>query len=218
MIRIVIAGPTRLYREGIELVLKDHDRIRVAGTAASAAQALHLCAEMRPDVALFDWSMEDCLTAVRSLASHLPDCKTVLLAVPNAENELMACVEAGVRGFVTHDTSINALVEVIEAAAMGELRCSATFACSLGRRVAELTALAGPGYAASPLTPREVEVLRQIESGFSNKEIANRMGIEVATVKNHVHSLLEKLPARSRTEAAAIFRRWKAPLSKTTRA
>ncbi|MBS1824067.1 MAG: response regulator transcription factor [Acidobacteria bacterium] len=210
MIRIVIAAPARFYREGIALILRDHARICVVGLAATAIQTVEVCANTRPDVVVLDWSMESCLDAVRNLATSVPSCKPVLLAVPDTESDLMACAEAGVHGYVTRESATDSLSRIIEATAGDELHCSSNFAYLLMKRVGQLAAQSRNASAAPLLTPREIEVLRQVEQGSSNKEIATHLGIEVATVKNHIHNLLEKLPARSRSEAAAMYRRWNA--------
>jgi DNA-binding NarL/FixJ family response regulator len=106
---------------------------------------------------------------------------------------------------VAREGSVHDLVDAVERAARGELQCSPQVAGTLIRRLA-WRAAAGATLIPSPLTARESEIVRLIDEGLSNKEIAVRLGIEVATVKNHVHNLLEKLRVRRRSEAAARLR------------
>ena len=209
MVRIVVLCPSRLYREGVARLLDGRGDIEVAATAADARTGLSVCAARLPDIAVLEWAVDGCLETVRALNRLSPPCRTVLLAAPDSEQEMLECAEAGVVGYATHDSSINDLAETILAAHRGELHCSLQFAGALIRRLATVA----DGRRVRPadaLTQREQEVLKEIERGKSNKEIAVALRIEVATVKNHVHNVLEKIPARTRGEAAALYRRWRA--------
>ena len=108
-------------------------------------------------------------------------------------------------GFVTRDSSVDELLAVLEAAMVGEIRCSPRITGTLFRRVSTLAARRETGSIGN-LTAREMDVLRCIERGLSNKEISRDLGIELSTVKNHVHNLLDKLGVHRRGEAAAQLR------------
>ena len=207
MIRVVIAGDVRLYREGIEQALRNHPSIQVVATASQHDETIAATRSLRPDIVLLDRSMNNSLALVRDVVACVPETGVILLTVPDNAGEVVACAEAGVVGYVTRDGSIEDLVRAIEAAQRDELCCSPKVAGALLRRVSILASQNPEGNLIAALTPREAVVLEHIEKGLTNKEIANALGVEVATVKNHVHSLLEKLQVERRGEAAALFRR-----------
>jgi DNA-binding NarL/FixJ family response regulator len=117
--------------------------------------------------------------------------------------------EVGASGYVPRDASLTDLVAAIERTARGELQCSAQVAAGMIRRVWALAKVAGDREVpagSTPLTPREREIMRLIDQGMSNKDIARHLGIGVATAKSHVHHILEKLHVRGRSQAAARMR------------
>jgi two-component system, NarL family, nitrate/nitrite response regulator NarL len=128
------------------------------------------------------------------------------LTVPNRETEILAFAEAGIAGFVTLEASVAELVEAIESVARGEALCSPSVAAALLRRLASLAHSRTSADPTGPLTAREREILALIDEGLSNKQIAQRLRIELPTVKNHVHHILVKLGADRRAEAAALVR------------
>jgi DNA-binding NarL/FixJ family response regulator len=207
VVRVVIAADIRLYREGLALALGGRGGFAVAGFASRAADAVAAVRDLRPDVALIDLAMPESLGVIRALAEAAPGVKVVALAVPEVDLSVLACAEAGVAGYVPRDGSLEDLVQAIESAARDELHCSPRIAASLFRHVAALSAdRARAADERAPLTTREVEIVRLIDRGLANKEIARTLCIEVATVKNHVHNILEKLQVSRRGEAAARVR------------
>jgi two-component system, NarL family, nitrate/nitrite response regulator NarL len=205
MIRVLLVSDIRLYREGVEAALVRHGGVEVVGAAAGQREALALAARTVPNVALVDTTMPDSVACIRELRSALPDVQAVALTVAERESDVVACAEAGVAGYVTRDSSLDELVAAIESVVQGEMLCSPRIAATLLRHVAALAAtpLARPP---ATLTGRELEVVALLEEGLSNKEIARRLLIEAATVKNHVHNILEKLQVHGRSEAAAEVR------------
>ncbi len=210
MIRVLVVAEIRLYREGLAQILSRSNDITVVGTAARHEEAVASAVELTPDVVLLDMATSNGLDVARAVAHASPAGRVVALAVPEDDHEVIACAEAGVAGYVPRHASLEELVAVIQSAARGEALCSPRVAASLLRRLAALGG--GPNGAgfAGHLTAREREIVRLIDGGLSNKEIARELGIEVATVKNHVHNLLEKLQVHRRGEAAARVRggRW----------
>jgi two-component system nitrate/nitrite response regulator NarL len=206
-IRLVTVSDVRLFRDGLADLLLRTAEFEVVGTAGGLPEVLALL-HHPVDVALVDMAMVESLAAVRSLTSAYPQLKIVAVAVPDTEGDIIACAEAGVCGYVSREASSEELMKAIKAAAGGELHCSARIAASLLRRVARLATLTIAEPDAPLLTPRERDVLRLLEFGRSNKEIAKSLGIEVATAKNHVHNILEKLGVRRRADAVAATRRW----------
>ncbi len=206
MISILIASDIRLYSEGIRECLRERGPFVVVGTATRAAEALILARELSPMVVLLDQAMAESLNTLRFIRRGLSDTSIIALGVPDQEDKLLEWAEAGITGFVPREASVEELASTIESAVRGELLCSPRLAGTLLRRLAWRTAVGGAPIPRSPLTAREAEIVRLIDLGLSNKEIAARLGIEVATVKNHVHNLLEKLHVHRRAEAAARLR------------
>jgi two-component system nitrate/nitrite response regulator NarL len=206
VIEVVMVGAVRLYREGIAHALaQERGGIAVTGTASSAGEAIRAIADLDPNVVLVDLAMPEALDVVRRLAGQSGR-RVVVLGCPDGDREILACAEAGIAGLVTRDGSVGDLCEAIESAVRNELACTPYVAGLLLRRVASLVGRQpnGPGW--SQLTLREREVAGLLEAGFSNKEIARRLCVELATVKNHVHHILEKLHVGQRSEVAGALR------------
>jgi DNA-binding NarL/FixJ family response regulator len=199
---VLIVAAVRLYREGMAASLDRRDRLVVVGTAKSRVDALDLVAALSPDVVVLDMATGESVDFVRTLQLTAPEVKTVVFGVEGDEAEIIAFAQAGVAGYVPNDASLDALTSAITGVTSGDLVCPPLVAATLLRHVGT-TAGARVVRTADTLTSRELEVLALIDAGLSNKEIAVRLHIEVSTVKNHVHHLLEKLQVTSRAEAAA---------------
>ncbi len=206
-IRIFIADDNRLLREGLASMLIEIEDITVVGMASSGNQALDQIKQLLPDVALVDIGMpdKDGLDVTQALYKDLPNVKVIILGMPDLTDEIMACIEAGAAGYVLKEASFEYLVESIRSVQQGESFCSPRMAASLFSRVAEL---AGERVSENSikLTPREVEIINKIAEGLSNKEIAKQLFIEVQTVKNHVHNILDKLQLQNRLAAVQYAR------------
>jgi two-component system, NarL family, nitrate/nitrite response regulator NarL len=200
----VLAG-VRLYREGIAAALANDDRFRVVGAAADRA-ALRQLGEAAPDVVLMEAGPADAPALVRAIRAHAPEAKVVALGISEDEADVLPLAEAGIAGWVTRDASVDDLREAVASAAAGETLCSPRMVASLLRRVASLAEDLRDGHASRSLTRRQREIVALIDAGLSNKEIARQLSIELPTVKNHVHNILEKLQVSRRGEAAALVR------------
>jgi DNA-binding NarL/FixJ family response regulator len=202
-IRVFVLSPVRIYREGLARVLAEEPGLRIVGSAASLGAAEPVLDDARAGVVLLDISTDASLVALRRLGRR-EGLRVVVLGMLEAEEEILAVAEAGIAGFVAREGSVGELVETIGQAARGEFSCPPRVAAGLLRRVAVLAA-GGQGSQAAPrLTMREHEIVRLIEQGLANKEIARRLGIQLATVKNHVHNILEKLGVERRADVAAV--------------
>ena len=206
MIRTLVVSDIRLYREGLADALARGGRCEVVASAADVFAALDGVQLHRPDVVLLDLALLDADEAVAELAGTDPPVKVVALGVREVSSEVIALAEAGVAGYVTRDATLDGLVDVVESVARGEMVCSPRIAALLLRRVAAAGATRASADDAR-LTRRETEIVGLIEDGLSNKQIAQRLSIEVATVKNHVHRILDKLGVDGRAAAAAQVRR-----------
>jgi DNA-binding NarL/FixJ family response regulator len=206
VIRLVIATDIRLYREGLTQLLGRVAGLSIVGMASDLEDTLKSVRDLRPDVVLIDLATPESHTTVRAVRVIQPDLKIVALTVPEREEEVIACIEAGVVGYVTREAGIADLVAAVQSVGRGEFLCSPRVAALLRERLATLVASQGTPEGEAHLTTRELDILKFLESGLSNKEIARQLGIEVATVKNHVHNILDKLHVHRRGEAAARMR------------
>jgi two-component system nitrate/nitrite response regulator NarL len=204
MIRILIIAGIRLYRDGLAEVLRRREHVQVLGTASTRPEAATRAIELRPDVVLLDMATPDSHALARELAVTA-QLHVVAIGVPENDDDAIACAEAGVAGYVFRDATVDDLVRVIESAARGELLCSPRVAAWLAHRVAAL-GIRQHDDRGERLTAREREIVTLIDRGLANKEIAQALNLGVATVKVHVHNILEKLKVRSRGEAAARLR------------
>jgi two-component system nitrate/nitrite response regulator NarL len=193
----------RLYRDGIADALSADPRFRVAGTAGSLEEAERLLAALDrlPDVMLVDLGLPDGAAAARTWSSTV---SVVALAVRESDDEVLSWASAGVAGLVSRNATLPELLDAVDGATRDELHTSPALAAALLRRVA---ALAGEHTHDGPaLTRRERQIVALIDRGLSNKEIAGALHIEVTTVKNHVHHILEKLQVVGRAEAVSVAR------------
>jgi two-component system, NarL family, nitrate/nitrite response regulator NarL len=196
---VFVVGDVRVHREGLALLLAHEGRLHVAGCSDSTAASSSVPADV--DVVLV---AADTRANVGRIAAA-SGAALVLLGVPDDEADVVAFAEAGVLGFVERGSTVDQLAAGIEAVARGETICPPRVAAALLSRLALLAQRRGEP-PDSALTARERQVVELIDDGLSNKEIAARLCIEVATVKNHVHNILEKLQVSRRGEAAARLR------------
>jgi two-component system, NarL family, nitrate/nitrite response regulator NarL len=210
-IRVVILHQKRLWREGLTVALSHQQHIAVVGSVAKASEIVGALEELRPDVMLVDFALpdRDGLGEARLLHAACPGVKILMMGLSELEADVVACIEAGAVGYLPQDASVADLLTHIQAVAVGETLCSPRVARLLCAWIAEgahtrerLQALG-----LVPLTRREREIVALIEAGCSNKDIAVRLRIELQTVKNHVHNILEKLQCESRREVAQYARK-----------
>ncbi|MEP6730088.1 MAG: response regulator transcription factor [bacterium] len=207
MIRVLIAGEIRLYREGLSQHLARQDQLEVVGSAENGEETCRLARERMPDVVLLDISMQESLDVVYQLHSAAPAAHVIALTMPEIDEMVIACAEAGVSGFVMRNASLADLVDAIVCAARGETKVSPRVALTLLRRVGVLAADRATQSPHAELTARERDIVALIGDGHSNKEIAARLNVELATVKNHVHNILDKLQVHRRGEIGPRLRR-----------
>ena len=207
MLEVLVVSDVALYRDGIVIALERDARFRPVASAGSRATARAARRRAAPHVALVDLGMAEALLTVHDLAAGAPPVPVVVLAVPEAEQQVIACAEAGAAAYVTRSASLDDLKAAIAGALTGELRCSARIAGAMFRRLAGLAHARPKTTLGGTLSRRELEILSCLEQSFSNKEIARALGIEVSTVKNHVHRVLAKLQVSRRNDAGALYRR-----------
>jgi two-component system, NarL family, nitrate/nitrite response regulator NarL len=204
--RVLIITATRVYREGLARLLQDDDRVTLVGAVAPGDRAVASAREAQADVALLDIATQPGVAEARRLLAALPELKIVGVGAGETDGEALAWAEVGIAGCLSTESSPDDLVAAVQTAARGEVFCSPRMTAALVRNLARLSGSRAQPSVALPLTSRQTEILSLIERGLSNKEIARELYIEPATVKNHVHAILEKLQVHRRTDAAALVR------------
>jgi two-component system, NarL family, nitrate/nitrite response regulator NarL len=205
-INVVVVTHVRLYREGLASALSTSARICPVGTATDRAEGAALIHNLAPDVAIVDVAMPDALALISELHEVKSRTRVVAFAVADEISAILDCAAAGAYGYVSENASLQEFIGAVERSAAGELLCSARMAGELFRRLADRSSLREPLADQRLPTAREREVHVLVGQSLSNKEIAERLGIAESTVKNHVHSLLEKLHVSNRSAAARVLR------------
>lgn len=207
MTSVLVVSDIRLYREGIAEFLRRDGRLEVAGAADGPGACLAEAARSQPDVALVDLALAGAEELMRDLSGRDENLRVVALTVPETEGDVVACAAAGATAYVTRESSLDELVCAIEGAMRGEASASPQMTAALLRRVGAVAAHDDEPADDVPLTLRQRQIGVMLSEGLSNKEIASSLCIEVTTVKNHVHQILEKLRVRRRSEVAGALRR-----------
>ena len=200
-IRVLIVDDHAVVRQGLRAFLQTQDDIDIAGEAADGEEAVRRVRELVPDVVLMDLVMPklDGIAAIREIRSLSPSTKVIVLTSFADDEKVFAAVKAGAAGYLLKDVRPQELGEAIRVVNRGEALLHPTVAAKLMQEVAE-----SGRREASPdsLTDREMDVLRLIARGMSNKEIALELGVAEKTVKTHVSNILQKLHLADRTQAA----------------
>ena len=230
MIRVILVDDQTLMRQGLQTLLELEPDLEVVGVAGNGREAIAAVERARPDVVLMDVRMPemDGVAATRILAERFPAVGVIILTTFDDDEYVFEGLKSGARGYLLKDVSSEDLAEAVRAVAAGQVliqpsiarKVVAEFSRLAASRDKETSRQAGkethgraetpsspspgrpvPLSSIEPLTERELEVLRALAQGLSNKEIADRLVITEGTVKNHVSSLLGKLDVRDRTQA-----------------
>jgi DNA-binding NarL/FixJ family response regulator len=204
--KFLIVDDCKLNRETLTSIFAARD-----GCEPAAAWDLpSLCAalgEAAPEIVLLNMSTRDNLTLIRRVRDTCPEAKVIVVGISeDDESEIVACAEAGVAGYHLRAESLDDLLTLLSKVANGEFLCTPKVSAILLRRLSTLAAERRTEVKELVLTAREIQILRLIEAGRSNQEIADDLYIALHTVKNHVHSVLSKLGVSTRAEAAAYSR------------
>ena len=206
-VRVLLADDQALFREALATLLGVRPEVEVVGEAANGAEALDRAAALAPDVVLMDLHMPvlDGIRATRRLRAERPEVRVIALTTFDDDEDVFSALRAGAVGYLLKDVTSDRLVEAIQAAARGESVLQPSVAAKVVARFASLPDDGPPPRSQPlvvPLSDRELEVLRLLAEGSSNREIAAALFLAEGTVKNHVTNVLSKLGARDRTQAA----------------
>ena len=202
-ISVFLVDDQTLVRQGIRSLLALAEGIEVVAEASDGRQAVETIPQVKPDVVLMDMRMPvmsglEALQALGQLGELPP---TIILTTFDDDQLVLAGIKAGAKGYMLKDVSLDQLVNAIQAVANGgslvQPAVTQRLLSGLEHMRNDFVSLERP----DPLTDRETEILRLMASGFSNKEIANSLGVAEGTIKNHVSNILSKLGVRDRTRA-----------------
>jgi two-component system nitrate/nitrite response regulator NarL len=217
MIRLLLAAPIPFYRESLERNLAAITGFHIVATESDAEGTVVSARRSRPDVALIDVGMPGALDVIHSITETLPETRVVAGAVPETEEDILLYAGAGAFGYVPVDAELEDLVVALRSVARGEFSCSRRVVAKLFRHLALRPASELDSVELSSLTLREIQIGKLLEQGRRNKEIADALNIELGTAKNHLHNLFTKLRVKSRGEAVARLRLYRAANPERTR-
>ena len=205
-VRVLVVDDQALFREALATLLGARPEVEVVGEAGDGQQALERAAALQPDVVLMDLHMPvlDGIAATRRLRVEQPGVRVLALTTFDDDEDVFAALRAGALGYLLKDVSSDRLVEAVLSAARGESVLQPSVAAKVVARFAQLddAPRSRPQPLVVPLSDRELDVLRLLADGCSNREIATALFLAEGTVKNHVTNVLGKLGARDRTQAA----------------
>lgn len=207
IIRVCIVDDHELFRQGVSTIISRHAGISVVGEAGDGQTAVALYKLHHPDVMIMDIHMPmmtgiEATRLIRALDEHA---KILILTVSDAEESLFEAIKAGASGYVLKNASPQTVVESVQRIHAGEPVIPGNLAVKIIHEFTTKRATRTPEV--DPLTEREVEVLRQLSTGASNRDIALALFISENTVRNHVRNILEKLHLNNRAQAAAYATR-----------
>jgi DNA-binding NarL/FixJ family response regulator len=201
-VRVMVVDDHELVRAGISGLLADEAGIQVVGEASNGREAVDLCARLRPELVLMDVRMPemDGLAATRAIKEVQPETAVIIVTMHESADYLYEALKAGAAGYVLKDARREELVSAVRTVQRGETILNADLASQLLRRMAG--EVKQPAQAPTSLTPREVEVVRLLAQGKTNRQIADELVVSPSTVKAHVEHIIAKLNVSDRTQAA----------------
>jgi DNA-binding NarL/FixJ family response regulator len=204
-IKASIISEVRFFRESLAEVLARDGRLAILGLFDNLPSALPYLASSQPDIILLDEALPDGPLAIGQIRSIAPKLSVVVIALTETAEEVIAWAEAGATGYISKNAALADIVPLLVGIVQGDQPCSGNVAAGLLRRISNGGDSNGGHQKMSSLpalTTREAQIAQMIAAGMSNKDIARRLGIGLATTKTYVHHLLAKLNVRRRSQAA----------------
>jgi DNA-binding NarL/FixJ family response regulator len=206
-IRVLLVDDQGLFREALATLLGLHSQLEIVGEAGDGEAGVALAQTLRPDVVLMDLRMPGMsgVEATRRLRGLVPEARVLVLTTFEDDDEVLAAIEAGAAGYMLKASPAEKLVEAICTVMRGGSPLEPSVASKVMAELARLSRRQSEERCqrlADPLSARELEVLRALCEGLSNKEIAGKLGLTEGTVKNHMTQVLSKLGVLDRTQAA----------------
>lgn len=205
-IRILLTDDQALFREGVRTLLSLEDDLEIVGEAANGEEAVEAARKLKPDLVLMDLRMPvmSGVEATRRIGEASPSSRVLVLTTFHEDEEIFDALRAGASGYLLKDTPPGKLAEAIRAAVRGESVLEPSVAARVVTEFTRLSSLRGPKDEAltTLLSARELDVLRHVARGRTNKEIASALHITEGTVKNHLTSIFSRLDVQDRTQAA----------------
>jgi len=205
-INVVVIHNVRVLREGLANLLLAYPDLMVAETNEQIIERTSPDGEPPVDVVLLDAGSgpTDLAQRLQQTKGQFSGAKVIVVGVPQVASDILASIEAGASAYTQRDSSSEHLVDTIRQVCLGEVNCPPEISALLIERVASLKRQIAPDRhnRLTQLTPRELEILQRVSEGKSNKEIASELSLELQTVKNYVHKILEKLQVQNRRDAA----------------
>lgn len=204
MIRVVLADDHRLFRLGLRRLLETEPDIQVLGEADDGLQVQRLVEELKPDVVLMDVSMAvvDGIAATREISRRWPDVRVVMCSMHGQEGHLFQALQAGAVGYVLKTAGSDQLLAAVRAAASGGAVIAPKLANKVLMEFRRMANKLGVDNGLGQLSDVDLQLLQLVASGFSNKEIASRLGFAESTVKNRLSAVFQTIGVADRTQAA----------------
>ena len=206
---VLIASEVRLLGEGLAEAFSRDGGLLVSGYCSDLEETFAKVLELRPDIVLLDAAFRDGFGLVGRISDAAPEVRAVVLALAETVEGVIAWAEAGAAGYIPRTAGLAEVVPTLVGIMRGEQTCSRSVVGGLLRRLHNLPRLGNESSEAPPaptLTVRELQIINLISAGLSNKDIARRLNIGVATTKSHVHNLFGKLNLQRRSQAALWMR------------
>lgn len=201
--KILIVDDDALIREGLKIILDIEEDFNVIGTATNGEEGFKLCEKYSPDIVLMDIRMPvmDGVLGTKLIKQHFKDIKVIILTTFKDDEYIREAIKSGAEGYILKNQSSDSIVDSIRAVTKGNIVLERDVANTLSTMLKDNR----KNNKKDNITQREFEILKQIGSGYSNKEIAQNLFLSEGTVRNYITTLLEKLDMRDRTQLALYY-------------
>jgi len=209
--RVLIIDDHVLFREGLVGLIRSTSDFIVTDQAGTVQEGIEKALHHKPDIILMDFSLPDGtgLDATRAILKEIPESKIIFLTVYETDENLLAAIQLGAKGYMLKNVSSSSLIASLRALADGEIAMSR----KMMTRILEYSRTSIPNPSVNlinKLSPREIDILNELQDGASNTEISRKLYLSENTVKHHIHSILEKLEVDNRRQAGEIARQFDA--------